>query len=75
MNLVELLPVTILAVASFWLRNPAILMITGAVAVFTGFSYYDNYVTNTGLTMGLCFMVFGLVCWGYAFREIFWKRE
>lgn len=75
MELVEVVPVTICAVVAFWSMNPVMLIIAGAVGIFTGFSYYDNYVSNIGLVMGICLVIFGLVCWGMAFYEMTHRRR
>lgn len=63
-------PTALFLALAAWKRHPVLFMICGAASIFSGLFWYDEYTTNTGLTTGLGFIVFGLACWGYAFREM-----
>lgn len=55
-------------------KNSVLWMVAGAMSMFTGFYWYDTFVTNLGLAFGLCFLVYGLTCFGIAFRGMFVRK-
>lgn len=72
---VGLLVLMILSALGFW-RPKAVLssvvwMITGGVSVTLGLYWYDIYTNDMGLPVSLMLIVFWLVCWGYAFAQLF----
>lgn len=52
-------------------KNSIMWMVAGAMSVFTGFYWYDTFVTNLGLAFGICFLVYGLTCFSIAFINLF----
>ncbi len=73
MLIVAFMPLVLFSVLSFWRPNPVLFMLSAGVSLMTGFYYYDTYVTNLGLTLGLCLLAFSLFCLGMAYRTLFWK--
>jgi len=73
---VEILtPVAFFSVLAFWRPNTVLFMLAGAVSLFTGLYWYDTFNTPLGMTVALCLVAYCLLCFGYAFRNIFWKSE
>lgn len=74
MEIFTLVPLIIMVTVGFWRRNPAVLILAGAVAGFDGFYWYDTYTTPRGMTEGISLVAFGLVCWGTAYRYMFFRE-
>lgn len=68
------IPLSLLSFLSFWRPNAALFIITGIMGVFIGLYWYDIYVTGLGLAIGLALILYGLTCFGYAFRFIFGSK-
>lgn len=60
-------------VLAYWRPNELLFMLAAGASMMLGLHWYDVYVTNTGLTIGLMFIAFSFVCLGFAYRCIFWK--
>lgn len=71
----QFLPVVFFSAMAFWKTNPVLFMLAGGTAVFNGFYWYDQYTTFLGLAIGLCLIAYALLCFGYAFRYIFWRES
>lgn len=56
-------------------KNAILWIIAGAMAAFTGFYWYDTFVTNLGLAFGLCFLIYSLTCFSIAFRLMFSRKN
>ena len=61
------------SIIGFWKCNAVILMLTAAASIFWGIYYFDTFVTNLGLSVGIVVIAYALVCLGFAFRCIFWR--
>ena len=74
-----LLPVIFFSVLAFWrygrLSGALLFMLAGGVGIVTGFTWYDIYTTNWGLTVGLMLITYGIICIGFAFMCIFGKGK
>jgi len=46
-------------------------MIAGGTSLTLGLFWYDVYTNNVGLTISLMLILYWLVCWGYAFAQLF----
>ena len=64
----------IVSVLAFWRPNPILFMVMAGISIALGFNWYDVYLTNLGLTVGLMLIAFSLYCIGMAFRMLFWDR-
>ncbi len=60
---------------AFWKPNPILFIVVAGISIMAGFTWYDKYVTNLGLTVGLMLVAYSLYCIGMAFRLLFWNRE
>lgn len=69
------LPLTLFSVLAFWQLNAILFMVSGGIALFVGFYWYNQYVTNLGLAISLCIIAYALYCIALAFRMIFWRQE
>lgn len=59
----------------FWKPNAVLFMILAGVSIILGLTWYDLYVTNMGLTMGLMLIAYAIFCIGMAFRLLFWRQD
>jgi len=62
-----------LSCLAFWRSNAPLFMVTAGASLIFGFYWYDAFTTNLGLAMGLMLIAYSLVCFGFAFRMIFWR--
>ncbi len=60
---------------AFWKPNAPLFMVIGAIALFTGFKWFDVYTTDTGLAISLMIISYGFIAWGFAFRCIFIRER
>ena len=60
---------------AYWRPNPLPFMLAAGTSLMLGLHWYDVYVTNTGLTVGLMLIVYSFVCVAFAFRCLFWKGD
>jgi hypothetical protein len=67
----QLAAVAIVSLMAHLENNAVLWLIAGGMAVFTGFYWFDTFVTNLGLAFGICFLVYGLTCFSIAFRKMF----
>ncbi len=56
-------------------KNAIMWIVAGAMSLFTGLYWFDTFVTTLGLAFGLCFMVYGLVCFAVAYRLMLQKGD
>lgn len=75
MEIAELIPLIMFSALAFWRPNPVLFMLTGAVALFYGFYWFDAYMTNLALTVSLVLFAYAFLCLGLALRLIFWYEE
>lgn len=68
------LAVVFFSVLAFWKENALVFMLAGGVSMMTGLYWHDVYTNNIGLSVALVFIAYSLVCFGFAFRCIFWKK-
>ena len=50
-------------------------MLTGGVSVAIGMLWFDTYDSIFGLAMALMLIAYALVCFGFAYRCIFWRKR
>lgn len=74
MELVQLIPMMFFTALAFWKPNPVPFMLAGACAFFNGLAWYDTQGTHEALAIGLTLIAFCFVCWGFAFKLIFWRE-
>ena len=60
---------------AFWKPNAVLFMLVAGISIILGLTWYDLYVTNMGVTMGLMLIAYALYCIGMAFRMLFWRQE
>ena len=70
------MPVIIFSILAFWKENYFLFMFTCIVAHMTGFYAPDiisgEYATTPlGVTVGICLVMYGIVCAGWSFALIF----
>ena len=70
-----LLVLGLFSVLAFWKINIILFMLSGVVALFLGFYWFDTYVTNLSLAVSLAIIAYAFLCIGMAFRLIFWHEE
>jgi len=75
MDLIQFMPVAFFSVLAFWKQNAVLFILAGVMGLFTGFIFYDNYVTPYGLAIGLLFLCYSLSCFGWAFRMMIWSER
>lgn len=68
-------PGILLVLLALWKRHPVIFILSGATIVFIGMFWYDQYGTSAGLSTGMSFIMLGLACWGYAFKEMLYSSR
>ncbi len=69
--LVQFLPLVFISILAHWRFNPVMFLLAGIIAIFNGLYWYDVYDTPTGLAISLCLIVYGLVCIGLAYGNLF----
>jgi len=74
-TIIQFLPVAFFSVLAFWKNNVVLFMLTGGISLFVGLYWYDQTGTPVGMTISLSLIVYWLVCWGFAFRAVFWRSE
>jgi len=57
----------------YWRQNPLPFMLAAGASIMLGLEWFDVYGTSTGLSISLLLIAYCFVCFGYAFRLIFWK--
>jgi len=67
----QLAALAIVSLVAILTKNSIFWLVAAGMAVFTGFYWYDLFVTNLGLSFGLMFLVYGLNCFGIAFISLF----
>lgn len=77
--MIELLLTLLVLIAfsflAFWKSNPILFIVAAGISIMVGLAWYDQYVTNLGLAVGLMLITYSLYCIGMAFRLLFWNRE
>ncbi len=58
---------------AFWRHNALMFMLAAGASTILGFYWFDTYINNLGLTIGLLLIAYGLCCLGFALMSIFWK--
>lgn len=75
MEITELIPLILFSFLAFWKRDVILFMITGALALFYGFYWFDAYMTNLAMTVSLVLFAYAFLCEGFALALIFWHEE
>ena len=76
MNLAAGLAILIFfSLLGFW-RPRAVLsavvwMVAGGISLALGLYWYNVYTNSMGLSVSLVLIVYWLVCWGYAYAQLF----
>ncbi len=73
-SLAQFVPVIFLSMVAFWRPNAVLFMLAAGASLITGFSWYDTYMTNAGLTISLMLIGYSFACLGFAFRCLFWRE-
>lgn len=72
-----LVPLILLSILAFWtgdiVLKPTLFVLSGAMSIFVGIYQYDIYVSHVGLAISLLLITYGIVCFAYTFRLIFWR--
>lgn len=71
----QLAALAVVSIMAHLENNAVFWMLAGAMAVFTGLYWFDTFVTNLGLAFGICFLIYGLVCFSIAFRKMFERAK
>jgi len=71
----QLAAVAIVSLLAHITSNAVFWVVAGVMAIFTGFYWYDRFVDNLGLTFGICFVLYGLNCFGVAYRRMFVRKN
>lgn len=60
-----------------WKENAVVCMVLGGISAMVGLYTPDIIGETTGLSLsiGLLLMAYWLLCWGWAFRLMFWEKE
>jgi len=74
-TIIQFLPVAFFSVLAFWKSNAALFMLAGGISLLSGLYWYDQHSTPIGMGVGLSLIVYWLVCWGFAFKTVFWRGE
>ena len=70
----EICVVAFLSVMAYWGKtNPLPFMLCAPASFFLGLHCYDVITTSFGLTVSMMLIVYGLACFGFAYRCIFWR--
>ncbi len=72
---VTFLPLALFSILAFWRNHGLLYILTAAVSLFVGFSWYDTYTTDMGLTISICLFGYALVCIGMAIRSMIQRKE
>jgi len=79
MDLAQLVPVVFFSTFAYWQKDAkqraALFIMACATALFTGFAFYDSYVTPYGLAIGLMFLCYAIYCFIMSLKYIFWNEE
>lgn len=80
MDLIQIVPVIFFSLFGYYgqadAKQRAVwFILAGAAGLFTGFAFYDSYVTPFGMAMGLLFLCYTLFCFALAIKYIFWNEE
>ncbi len=67
----QLAALAVVSLVAILTKNSVFWLVAAGMAVFTGFYWYDTFVTNLGLAFGLMFLVYGLNCFAIAFIHLF----
>ncbi len=76
----QLAALAVVSLMAYLEKHAVFYMIAAAMSLFTGFYWFDRFTDNLGLTFGICFMVYALVCFERAFKymlvsEIYMKLK
>ena len=63
--------VVFFSVMAFWKHSALMFMITSGASLMLGLEWYDVYVTDTGLTIGLMLIMYSLVAGAFAYSCMF----
>lgn len=78
-GMIQLAPLVIFSALSFWRMHPVLFMFCGGVAVITGCYIPDiingGVTDNLSLTAGLAMMFYGMVCFAFAFKTMFYPAD
>ena len=74
MELIQFMPTMFFSALAFWKPSPVLFVLAGVCALFNGLNWYDAFGTHEALAISLMLIVYCLVCWGFAFRYIFWRE-
>ncbi len=73
-SIISLIPFTFFGILAYWKLNTVLFLITGGTAMMTGLYWYEIFTSDIGISVALLVIAFGLVCFGFAFKLIFWKE-
>jgi hypothetical protein len=73
-GLIYLVPLAFFSVLAFWKESAILFIITAALSLMVGLKWFDIYVNETGLSIGLMLIVYSFVSFGFSFR-IMWERK
>ena len=74
MELIQLIPMMFFSALAFWKSNPVLFIMAGSCAFFNGLNWYDAFGTHEALAISLMLIVYCFICWGFAFKYIFWRE-
>ena len=70
--IVAIMPLALFSTLAFYKPSALLFMLIAGGSLMLGLSWFDTYTTNLGLTIGLMMIGYCFVCFGFAFRCIFW---